>query len=115
MANPDRGEVDLKAGDTLYVLRFCTNSMRHLENVLDRSTPEIMEAFKEPQKARLGLMQNIMWAGLLDRHPGITLEQAGDVMDEAGHEAAGAAIGEALTLWLPAPSGAKKENPRKAS
>lgn len=119
MANPDKGEVDLKVDDTALVLRFTTNSMRHLENVLGTTLSAIvgqmMESRENPGSLPIGTVQALFWAALLDKRPKTTLEEAGELMDECGHQAAGVAVGEAFTLYMPVLSGEPRGNPRKAS
>lgn len=119
MANPDRGEVDVGIRDEVVVLRYTTNSMRHLENVLGMTLGQIvgqMAAAREnPGSLPIGTVQCLFWAALLDKRPEITLEDAGELMDEAGHEAAGLAVGEAFALYMPVLSGEGRGNPPKAS
>ncbi|ADU50171.1 hypothetical protein Tmar_0046 [Thermaerobacter marianensis DSM 12885] len=90
MANPLRGEVELKAGGKTYVLRYTTNAMVQLEEMLGRS---VLEIVNNPSFTDARAM---VWAGLLHAHPGLTLEQAGEIMDEAGVVEAIQAAGQAL-------------------
>jgi hypothetical protein len=75
--------VTLTVGERTYTVRFDTNALASLEQLLGTSVPEI---FKRVGSG-LGLMvemRAILWAGLRRHHAGITLEQAGDLIDEAG-------------------------------
>lgn len=114
MANAERGEAQLVAGDKTYVLRLTFNGICELEQVLDMSSAEIDALVRSPTKVRSLQWRALLWGCLRDRHPDVDLEGAGRLFDEAGTEAAVKAIYDALRLSQPEKK-AGAENPRKAS
>ncbi|HEY8342927.1 MAG TPA: hypothetical protein VIK75_08050 [Calditerricola sp.] len=99
-ANKHRGEVELKAGDKTYVLRYTTNSLVRLEDELGKPAMELGESFHEARA--------LFWAGLLHAHPDLTMEQAGEIMDEVGFTEAVLKATEALKLAFPGAVKAKQ-------
>lgn len=95
--NPEAGEVALEVkgagGDVLetYVIHFGTNACARLESLLGdrdvagRVTPTTIERLM-PRLAAPGFtdIRAMIAAGLGDRHPGLTLEAAGDLIDKVG-------------------------------
>lgn len=102
-ANKHRGEVELKAGDKTYVLRYTTNALVRLEDELGKPATVLGDSFREARA--------LFWAGLLHAHPEITVEQAGEIMDEVGLTEAVQKAGEALRLAFP--NAVKQVNPGK--
>ncbi|HEY8414809.1 MAG TPA: GTA-gp10 family protein [Thermaerobacter sp.] len=90
MANPLRGEVELKAGERTYILRYTTNALVRLEEEFGKSVIQMAE------NASIKEARALVWAGLLHSHPNLTMEQAGDIMDEAGFTEAIQAASQAL-------------------
>lgn len=106
MANPHRGEVELKAGEKTYTLVFTINAVCELESHLNKSVTEIVGSMD-----RITVVRAVLWAGLQHHHK-LTLEEAGDIMHAAGAAATSAAINQAMTLAFPAPEAGKtKANP----
>lgn len=97
MANPHRGEVAFEVGSTVYTLVFSTNAICELENLLDRGLNVIVMSMD-----RLATVRALLWAGLRARHSGVSLEQAGEIIDLCGMAAATEAIGRALSAAFPA-------------
>lgn len=89
-ANRERGEVELAPG---YVLRYTTNALVKLEDALGRSITQMGDGMREARA--------LVWAGLLHAHPDLTLEQAGEIMDQVGVVEAVAKAGQALRLAFP--------------
>lgn len=115
MANPLKGEVDLVAGDKTYTLRMSINEIVQLETLLDKGVQEISAILGNDQDVRIGAWRAALWASLQANHKGLTLEDAGDIMGEAGMPEVMAKVGEALQLAFPSDEGGKKPNPQKAS
>jgi hypothetical protein len=88
MANKHRGEIGFEAGDKSYTFRFSTNAICEVESVLDRSiisiSQDMVNAEKNPEVLRFSTVRAILWAGLREHHPKLTLTEAGDVMTEMG-------------------------------
>lgn len=116
MANSQKGEVELKAGDTAYVLRFGWNEIAEVETLLDVAFfTDLLPKFNSPLSIRAGEWRALMWAALRGGgHADIDLLAAGEVLNLIGVDGAGVAIGEAVALAFPTAKELKK-NPRKAS
>jgi hypothetical protein len=86
MANRERGEVALEVGGQQYTLVLTTNAMCELEDLL--STPDKDVTFPEvvTKAARLSIraMRALVWAAARERHPEMTLAQAGALIYAAG-------------------------------
>lgn len=113
MANPHRGSVALQAGDRAYMISFSINALCELEDALDKPVSEIVTAIQDPEKVRLGGVRMLLWAGLRDHHPEVTVAEAGEIATDAGFKVAVEKIGEAFKLAFPAAKeGKTKPNPR---
>lgn len=115
MANPHKGELAFEAGGKTYTLRFSTNAICELEDKLDRSflsiSGDLAKAVTEPDKVRFGTVRAIMWAGLRDHHPNLTVEEAGEIMTQVGGMLpAVGLVTDAFVLAFPSPE-AKDSNP----
>lgn len=114
-ANPLKGEVDLVAGEESYVLALSINEIVKLEELLDVGIVEIAAWFANPEQIRVGNMRATLWAGLQRHHPGLTLDDAGDIIAAAGLGPVVQKLGEAIQASFPEAAPAGEENPRKAS
>ena len=95
MANPNRGEVELKAGEETYTLVFDINAVCELEQMLDKGVNEIVV-----QMGRVSVLRAMLWAGLRHNHK-VTIEQAGEIMQMAGAAETAAMIQKATELAFP--------------
>lgn len=84
MANANRGEVDFSVNGKTYTLRYTTNALCELEDALDCGLPEIVERVRDPKSVRLSTVRALVWAGLREHHPTITLHEAGTLVGEYG-------------------------------
>lgn len=84
MPNPHKGDVELKAGDATYVLRYSIDAICSLESELDKGFPAIAAEMGDPGKMRLSVVRQVLFAGLRENHPDITLKQAGELIVTAG-------------------------------
>lgn len=96
MANPHRGEVAFKVADAEYTLKFSTNAICELEERLDKGLNVIVANME-----RLTTVRALLWAGLRAKHPEVTIQQAGEMIDRSGMAAATEIIGKALTAAFP--------------
>ena len=87
MANRERGEDDLTIGGVTYTLQLGTNAACQIEDAM--STPlrrmsygDVLRAATKGEDVRA--MRVMFWGMLRKFHRQVTLEQAGDLMDEAG-------------------------------
>ena len=120
MANKHKGEVTFETDGKNYTLRFSTNAICELEGVLDRSiisiSQDLINAEKDPERLRFSTMRAILWAGLREHHPSLTLAEAGDVMTEMGGLAkAVEIIAEGFALAFPEPQANGADRPQKPS
>jgi hypothetical protein len=114
MANPHKGDVELKAGDGVYVLRYSIDAICSIEDELDQGFPAIAVDLSNPGKVRLSTIRHVLLAGLREHHPDVTLKQAGELIVAAG----GAVqvlgrIAEAFALAFPETEASGKKSPRQ--
>lgn len=108
MANPMRGEARL--GE--FTLAFNFGAFCELEEKTGQKMPQLLGALSDG----LGFAQlrDFVWAGLRTNHRDIDEERVLALLDEQGYEAAGSAVGKAVTAFFGASSKAKDKNPPKA-
>lgn len=109
MANPHTGERSFEVGGATYTLRFTVNALCELEDAVGSSVSELGAALADPTRARVKLMRALLWAGLRDRHPQLTIEDAGALLDDGGAQRIMPLVAEAFSLAFPAP---EKKTPR---
>src|SRR5687767_6768190 len=99
MANRVKGEVPFEVDGQPYTLSFGINSLCALEDRLGKTVAEIGALFG----GSMGLrdLRAVFWAGLQDRHAGLTELDAGRVMTDLGAKRAGELIGEAFLAAFP--------------
>lgn len=86
MANRQRGDVAIAAGDRTFTMRLTTGAMADLEDAC--STPDRPMVFPEILE-RVGTgsikyMRLFVWAALQHHHPGLKVTEAGQLIDELG-------------------------------
>lgn len=82
MINPHKGEVAFEANGQRYVLQFSIDAVCTLEGETGKGFVALVEELE--QNPSLTLMRQLLWAGLLERHPDITLKEAGELIPAAG-------------------------------
>ena len=113
MANSIRGEVGFTAGGAAYVLVLGANALCELEDALGRPMAELGEAMKTGG-TQFTILRQVFWAALQDRHEGLSLTDAGRLMDAVGLIEAGRLISEALRLaFTENKGGSDAGHPRK--
>jgi hypothetical protein len=110
MANPHRGEVSFEAEGRTYTMVFNTNTICELEEETGQTIQALGGQLANPG---MRLVRQIVWAGLRKYHPGLSMAEAGDVIDAVGAAQIGEIIGRAFTLAFPEAPG-KSSSPRKA-
>jgi hypothetical protein len=110
MANGERGEVALVAGERTLTLRMSINAVAEIETYLDKGINDLVEMVRNPADFRISTWRVLLWGALREHHP-CTIEQAGEIMGEAGVNAVVAALGTAMAAAFPEAKGAA-ENPR---
>jgi hypothetical protein len=96
MANPARAEIAFPVGDTEYTLKLSTNAICELEYKIDMGLPAIVLNME-----RLTMARGLLWASLRAKHPEVSLEQAGDIIDACGIKAVTEAITRVLIAYSP--------------
>lgn len=113
MANPHRGQVSLKAGDTTYTLSFSINAMCELEDLMNEPIAKIASGLNKASELRISTVRALAWAALRDHHADIDIKRAGEIVTEIGVPDAMAAIGKAFAAAFP--EGGGRGNPRRAA
>jgi hypothetical protein len=101
MANAVKGEVEFVVGDKTYTLKLGHNARAEAETVVGRPWGEIMTEIANPAVISYGTSRAVLWAGLRQSHPKLSLFDVGELMDEAEDEYVGQKIGEALLAAAP--------------
>lgn len=113
MANAVRGQVSLKAGDTIYTLCLSANAMCSLEEHTGRDIGAIAASLNGDGVSML-TVRSLVWAALQDHHPEIDIKGAGHIITEAGMSACMEAIGAAFQRAFPDAEVKDDPNPPKA-
>lgn len=94
-----RDGVSLEALGRSWTLRFSTNAFCDLEDATGLGVTKIVETLQTDPSVRF--IRTCFWATLRQDTPELTLEQAGDVVDEIGFVHAAALLGEAFAAAFP--------------
>lgn len=114
MANPHKGEVELKAGEATYLLRYSIDAICSLEESLDKGFPAIVAEMASPATMRLSVVREVLRAGLQEHHPEITVKQAGELIISAGGAISVLGkVNEAFALAFPEVEAGDKKSPRQ--
>ncbi len=88
MANRERGEFQLQAGERAYTMRLTTNACAELEDFNAKQTLE--QVITDINTGSIKAIRVLLWAALRDRHPEIAtddpacLNAIGNIVDAAG-------------------------------
>ncbi len=115
MTNPLKGDHAIRIGGRDYTLRYSVNACCELEDAAGRCIGEIVASLDDGDRMSVKLMRQVFWAGLIEHH-GVSHKEAGDLMSEAGFEAAAQAIGAAFAKAFPqAEAGDAKADPKNGA
>lgn len=112
MANSQKGEVELKAGDRTYVLRYSIDAICTIEEKLGKNFLRVVAEMQNPATVSVTMMREVLHAGLAEHHPELTLKEAGELLVAAGgvvgamkkvNDAFGAAFPDAEASGTPRP------------
>lgn len=82
MINPHKGEVSFESKGQRYVLQYSIDAICTLEGETGKGIIALAgELEKSPS---MTLMRQLIWAGLLEHHPEMTLKEAGELILAAG-------------------------------
>ena len=104
MANPHRGEVEIKAGEKAYTLVFTINAICDVE---EETGADLLADLTRLSKVRL-----MLYAGLRTRHPEISRADAGAIIETIGVDVVQQAIVKALEIAFPKKPGKVAGNPQ---
>lgn len=85
-ANPEKGEFQIVIGGQTYVLAMAFNGLIDLQQLFakDGAMPTIASILLRAQHGDLEAVRAVFWATLRRHHPDITVQQAGDLIQDAG-------------------------------
>lgn len=113
MANREKGEVSLAAGDKTYTLRLSINALCELEDAFGKPVAEIVKMLQASDGVRISHLREIVQAALSDHHDGLTLKEVGSIMSDAGVDRIGAVLGELFAATFPSGKGDSRGKPEK--
>lgn len=113
MANKFRGEADLEFtrevdGETKpakFKMVFDANALCEVEEVTGLDMGGFLESLSDPKKLKFSIIRAFVWASLLRNHEGLTLQDAGDIISDAGLDVVVAAMQKAAGGAMPAAKG----------
>lgn len=118
----DKAEVVMALGGTSYTFVWGTRAIREMQELL--STPEHLvtptEIFFELKRGRVKFVCAFIWAGLLKHTPGVTHDDADDILDKSTDAEIKALLKRFGISLTPAPEDVQElaegvqKNPRKA-
>lgn len=111
MANPNRGEVVIRLGEKDHTVCFTINSICALEGELGLNINQIATQLNDVGNLSMRVIRALIWAGLLERNPEITLSEAGAFGGGDLQAVLGKVI-EAFALAFPAAKGGKAKGSR---
>lgn len=99
MANKQKGEIAITAGQKRYVLCYSVNALCELEGATGKRFVDLAAELSDPARVTIKTVRDFFHSGLLEHQPDISLREAGDLMVQAGGMlAVMTKIGEALDL-----------------
>ncbi len=93
-------DVTFEALGQAWKLRLGVNALADLEAATGMSINEVF-AQVDGAKLKVGTLRLIVQAALSQSHPGVTIKQAGDIMDDVGLTEVAGLIGEAAKAAFP--------------
>lgn len=84
MANQHKGEVAFDADGKQYTLRYSIDAICCLETETGKGIVALLSEFQDSDKITLTLARQMMWAGLREHHPEVTVKEAGELIVAAG-------------------------------
>ena len=100
MANPFRGEASFDIEGKAFRVRFSWNAAAEYEEAAGKALSDaLLDIAREKLSARS--LRAMLWAGLQEHHPDVTLRQAGEMIDAMGRAEAQRVMGVALRYFFP--------------
>jgi hypothetical protein len=106
MANPQRGEFDLTLGGTSYRFRLGAEALIAFQEQfrVNGDAPSVRELLRQYQRESLVHIRALLWAGLREHHPDITLTGVADLIDAAAPSEIQAVLGGMADSTQPDPA-----------
>lgn len=85
-ANPEKGEIEFVINGRPYVLVMTFNGMIDLQNLFATGgpVPKVEQILGRCADGELAAVRGVFWSLLRRHHPQVTIEEAGDLIQEAG-------------------------------
>jgi len=110
MANPHRGEASFEVDDKTYRLRFSWNAAAEFEEPAGRSFYDAADALAAGRLS-VRTLRAMLWAGLQEHHPGLTLRDAGVLIERIGQVEAWGLVRRAIEYFFPPSEAAASPDP----
>lgn len=108
-ANPDQ---QFEIGGKSYTLRFSVKAMAALQDHYQLgSVSEVLKHLSDMTNMSIDDFATLMWAGLQRHHPGMTKDEAMNVMDDLGLVGSQAIIAAAMYAGAPEDQAAGSKGP----
>ncbi len=108
-----RAEIPLRAGAKEYTFRMGANAVCRFEREAAMTIGKAAIQMSDPEQVEMRIVRAMIWAGLKDQHKDISLDDAGNIIDEIGLGNIMRKIQLGLAAAFPPPSG-DAENPQMA-
>ena len=100
MSNPLRGEASFEIDGKPFHVRFTWNAAAEYEEVAGKPLSDaLLDVAREKLSARS--LRAMLWAGLQEQHPDVTLKETGRLIDKLGRREAQRVMGVALRYFFP--------------
>jgi hypothetical protein len=84
MANAEKGEASFEFEGKSYTFVLSINALCELEDLLGQRINDTLAKLGNPNASDLRTMRAMLWAGLREHHPDVTLKQAGVMLQKMG-------------------------------
>jgi len=114
--NKHRGEVEFEADGKTYTLRYSIDAICEMEAATGRGFFAVTQELSDANAMQLSTVRAVLWAGLREHHPDVTLKEAGDLIVKAGGiMVVIGLLSQAITLAFPETEQDGKSRPRKGA
>lgn len=116
MVNKEKGQVELKAGDESFILRFGWNEIAEVETLLDIGSfwEDLAPKFEDPKTVRGAEWRALLWAAMGGSASGRSILDVGQIMNRCEVTSLMVTILQAVNAAFPDPETVPK-NPQTAS
>lgn len=114
MANPHRGETALQVGEATYVLRCGNNALAELEEALNLPIQQLWRRWND-RHVGVRELRAMLWAFAREAHPQLTLQDAGNLMDQVDRAELTQALLQAVQRAFPSSAGGRGDHPPTAA